>query len=102
VFKDPNVVPYIDQSVSTSGVTHQLSVRLAMGLSRVNDPADARPEHLLRAIAAVAAGYEAVNYWDVVYPDCERFTPEDMSVITDLVADVLEGGASSSGDELTA
>ncbi len=93
VFKDPSVAPYIDQSVSTSGITHQLSVRLAMGLSGVTDPAAVRPEHLVRAIAAVAAGYEAINYWDVAYPDCEKFAPGDMQVITGLVADVLEGGS---------
>jgi len=92
VFKDPSVAALIDQSVATSGVTHQLSVRLAMGLSRATDPADVRPEHLMRAIAAVAAGYETINNWHVVYPACERFTADDIDVITGLVADVLEAG----------
>lgn len=93
VFKDPSVAPYIDKSVSTSGITHQLSVRLAMGLSGVTDAADVRPEHLLRSIAAVAAGYEAINYWDIAFPECKRFSPDDIEVITGLVADVLEGGS---------
>ena len=92
VFKDPSVAPYIDDSVSTSGITHQLSVRLAMGLSGVTDPAEVKPEHLMRAIAAVAAGYETINNWHVVYPDCERFAPEDIAVITGYVSDLLEAG----------
>ena len=92
VFKDPGVAPYIDQSVSTSGITHQLSVRLAMGLSGATDLADVKPEHLMRAIAAVAAGYETINNWHVVYPDCERFAPEDIEVIAGFVSDVLEAG----------
>ena len=92
VFKDPGVAPYIDQSVSTSGITHQLSVRLAMGLSGATDQADVKPEHLMRAIAAVAAGYETINNWHVVYPNCERFAPEDIDVIAGYVSDVLEAG----------
>ena len=93
VFKDPSVAPYLDASVSTSGITHQMSMRLAMGLSGVSDVADVRPEHVLRAIAAVAAGYEAINYWHVAFPDCERFAPADIDVIVGLVVDVLEGGS---------
>jgi len=92
VFKDPGLAPQVDQSVLSSGVTHQLSVRLAMGLSGVTDPADVRPADLMRAIAAVAAGYEAINNWHVVYPECDSFSSEDIEVIAGLVADVLEAG----------
>ncbi len=90
VFKDPTVAPLIDQSVAMTGVTTQLAVRLAMGLSGVDDPADVEPRHLVRAIAAVGAGYEAANGWRVVYPECETFSDMDLKAISGYVTAVLD------------
>lgn len=90
VFKDPSVVALVDAEVSTSGVTHALSVRLAMGMADVQDPDDVPPAVLMRAIAAVGAGYEAITTWHVVYPEDEGFTPEGIEEIVGLVTDVLE------------
>lgn len=92
VFKDPGLALQVDHSVLSSGITHQLSVRLAMGLSGVTDPAKVRQADLMRAIAAVAAGYETINNWHVVYPECDRFSSGDIEVIAGFVSDVLEAG----------
>ena len=92
VFKDPSLAPQVDHSVLSSGITHQLSVRLAMGLSGVTHPEGVRPPDLMRAIAAVAAGYEAINNWHVVYPNCGNFSAADIEVIAGFVSDVLDAG----------
>ena len=90
VFKDPGLAPIIDGSLSTTGVTHALSVRLAMGLSHTDDPDKTEPQHLMRAIAAVGAGYEAVRNWHVAFPECDHFEEKDLEVIAGFVSDVLE------------
>lgn len=90
VFKDPTVAPLINQSVTQSGVTSQVAMRLAMGLSGVDDPEQVSRPHLLRAIAAVGAGYEATNSWHVVYPECDKFAEGNIDVIAGYVCAVLE------------
>lgn len=90
VFKDPTVAPLINQSVVHSGVTSQVAMRLAMGLSGVDDPEQVRPSDLIRAIAAVGAGYEAINSWHLVYPDCDKFADANIDVIMSYVCAVLE------------
>jgi len=92
VFKDPSVAPSVDHEVAKTGITHQLSLRLAAGLSGATEPGEIKPEHLIRAIAAVAAGYEAINNWQVVYPECKKFSAEDVDVISGFVSDILEAG----------
>ncbi len=61
-----------------------------MGLSGTTDQDAIRPLDLMRAIAAVAAGYEAMNNWSVAYPECERFADADVDVIAGFVSAVLE------------
>lgn len=91
VMKDPNLAPLIHDEKASSGITHRLAALLAMGLSGTTDPDAIRPEHLIRAIAAVGAGYEAINNWHVAYPECAaRFADADVDVITGFVVDVLE------------
>ncbi len=92
VFKDPSLAQLVDHTVLSSGITHQLSMRLAMGLSGTADPEGVQPAHLMRSIAAVAAGYETINNWHVVYPECALFSPDDIEVIAGFVSDVLEAG----------
>lgn len=92
VFKDPGLAPQVDNSITTTGVTHLMSLRLAMSLSGTDDPARVDPQHMMRAIAAVGAGYEAIRNWHFVYPECERFTEPELDVISSLVSDVLEAG----------
>jgi len=90
VMKDPNLAPLVHDEKATSGITHQLAVRLAMGTSGVKDVADVPPAHLMRAIAAVAAGYEAISHWHVAYPGSNGFVDADVDVIVGFVSNVLE------------
>lgn len=90
VFKDPLVAPLIGQDLTVSGVTAQISMRLAAGLSGVGDPAQAKPEHVMKAVAAVAAGHEAIHAWHQIYQDKSSCTRQDIEAITDLAVAVLE------------
>jgi AcrR family transcriptional regulator len=90
VLKDPTLAPLVHDSKATSGITHELATRLAMGLTGTSDRDRIRPQDLMRAIAAVGAGYEAINNWHVAYPECTRFFDADVEAITGFVCDVLE------------
>jgi AcrR family transcriptional regulator len=90
VMKDPSLAPLVHDEKATSGITHQVAQRLAMGLSNATDESAVRPLDLMRAIAAVAAGYEAMNNWSVAYPGCSSYGDADMDVIASFVSAVLE------------
>jgi AcrR family transcriptional regulator len=90
VMKDPNLAPLVHDEKAHSGITHQLAVRLAMGLSGATDVDKIPPQDLMRAIAAVASGYEAMNNWHVAYPGCVRYADADVDVIAGFVTAVLE------------
>lgn len=90
VMKDPSLEPIVSDQKASSGITHRLAVRLAMGLSETTHEEAIRPLDLMRAIAAVAAGYEAMNNWSLAYPDCQRFADADVDVIAGFVSAVLE------------
>ena len=90
VMKDPNLEPLVHDEKETSGITHRLALRLAMGLSGTTDEDAIRPQDLMRAIAAVAAGYEALNNWSVAYPGCDCYADADVDVIAGFVSAVLE------------
>lgn len=90
VMKDPSLAPLVRDEKAHSGITHQLAVRLAMGLSATRDKEAIRPQDLMRAIAAVAAGYEAMNNWNVAYPGCDCYEDADVDVIAGFVSAVLE------------
>jgi AcrR family transcriptional regulator len=92
VMKDPSLAPLIHNEKASSGLTLQLAERLAVGTSGCTDIADVPPAHLMRAIAAVAAGYEALSNWHVAYPGCDGFADVDVDVIAGFVSDVLEAG----------
>lgn len=92
VMKDPNLAPLVHNEKAASGLTLQLAERLAMGTSGVSDIAEVPPAHLMRAIAAVAAGYEAISNWHVAYPGSNGFVDADVDIIVGFVSDVLEAG----------
>ena len=92
VMKDPNLAPLVHNEKASSGLTLQLAERLAVGTSGASDAAHVPPAHLMRAIAAVAAGYEAISNWHVAYPGCNGFVDADVDVIVGFVTDVLEAG----------
>jgi len=92
VMKDPNLAPLVHDEKASSGLTLQFAQRLAIGTSGVSDIGDVPPAHLMRGIAAVAAGYEAISNWHVAYPGCNGFVDADVDVIVGFVSDVLESG----------
>lgn len=92
VMKDPNLAPLVHNEKATSGLTLQLAERLAMGTSGTSRVEDIPPAHLMRAIAAVAAGYEAISNWHVAYPGSNGFVDADVDIIVGFVSDVLEAG----------
>ncbi len=93
VMKDPNLAPLVHDQKANSGITHQVALQLAMGLSGTNDRDATRPLDMMRAIAAVGAGYEAISNWHVAYPQCTRFADADVDAIAGFVSDVLEAPA---------
>lgn len=92
VFKDPLVAPLVNQDLTVAGVTEQISMRLAAALSEVADPTEAKPEHVLRAVAAVAAGHEAIHAWHSIYPERLSWSAEDIELIAGMASAVLESG----------
>ncbi len=91
VFRDPMLGAAIDAEVADSGILRSVATMLAMGLSRVSSPDDVAPVHLIRAIAAVAAGEAALDNWRLAYPTSKHLTPDDQEVIVRLILATLEG-----------
>lgn len=91
VLKDPTVSQWVGQTVVESGAINQLTLRLAMGVAGVDDPQQIPPAKMIRAIAAVGAGYEAVCNWHLVYPECISVNPRDVDRIVGFVLAVLDG-----------
>lgn len=91
VLKDPSLAANLGTEIRGSGLLETLATQLAMGLSGVDDPAQVEPRHLIRAIAAVAAGEAASTQWHVAYPGCERYSDEDKAVLVDIIVTTLEG-----------
>jgi AcrR family transcriptional regulator len=90
VFRDPKLLAAVDAEVEDSGIIRRVAMTLAMGLSGVRSPAAVKPHHMVRAIAAVAAGEAAINSWRLVYPDRTHFSDEDQEVIARLIIATLE------------
>jgi AcrR family transcriptional regulator len=90
VFRDPKLVAAVDAEVEGSGIITRVATMLAMGLSGVRRPADVTPQHMVRAIAAVAAAEAAINSWRFVFPDRTHFSDDDQEVISRLVIATLE------------
>lgn len=91
VLKDPIVAQLVGQTMVESGAVNQLAMRLAMGISGVDDPQRVDPATMIRSIAAVGAGYEAIVNWHVVYPDCIDINSHDVDRVVGFVLAVLEG-----------
>jgi len=91
IFKDPGLAPAVGMEVQHSGITHRLATMLAMGKSGVDRVEDTKPEHMVRAIAAVGGVLAAIDSWHVVYPDCEHFSPEHQELMVSMVTSTLEG-----------
>jgi len=90
VFRDPKLLAAVDAEVEGSGIIQSVATTLAMGLSGVRRPADVNPLHMIRAIAAVAAGEAAIDNWRVVYPDRTHLSDADQEVIVRLIVGTLE------------
>jgi len=90
IFKDPQLKAVVGTELENSGVINNLAIELAKGLSGVDDVATIKPEHLVRASAAVAAGLAVIDAWHIAYPGHEKFTQEAVEYIGDTVATVLE------------
>jgi AcrR family transcriptional regulator len=90
VFRDPKLLAAVDAEVEDSGIIRSVAMTLAMGLSGVKSPAEVSPQHMVRAIAAVAAGEAAINSWRLVYPDRTHFSDDDQEVIARLIIATLE------------
>jgi AcrR family transcriptional regulator len=90
VFRDPKLLAAVDAKVEDSGIMGSVATALAMGLSGTRSPASVNPQHMVRAIAAVAAGEEAINNWRVVFPDRTHFSDDDQEVIARLIIATLE------------
>lgn len=90
VFKDPQLQSQLGVEIATSGITNVLAIELAKGLSGTDDPERIDPEHLVRASAAVAAGEAVLNAWHLVYQSTEKFTPDNIDYISDIVSRTLE------------
>ncbi len=91
VLKDPTVARLVGQTMVQSGAVNQLALRLAMGVTGVDDPQQVDPAKMIRSIAAVGAGYEAIINWHVVYPECIDVNSHDVDRVVDFVLAVLEG-----------
>ena len=90
VLKDPTVAQLVGRTMTQSGAVTHLAMRLAMGISGVDDPRRVDPAHMIRAIAAVGAGYEAILNWHLVYPGCVDLDPRNVDMVTNFVLAVLE------------
>ena len=90
VFRDPKLLAAVDAEVEDSGIMGSVATTLAMGLSGVQSPERVNPQHMVRAIAAVAAGEAAINSWRLVFPDRTHFSDEDQEVIARLIIATLE------------
>lgn len=91
VLKDPTVARLVGQTMVQSGAVNQLALRLAMGVTGVDDPQQVDPAKMIRSIAAVGAGYETIINWHVVYPECIDVNSHDVDRVVDFVLAVLEG-----------
>ncbi len=90
VFRDPKLLAAVDAEVEDSGIIQSIATALAMGLSGARRLADVRPEHMIRAMAAIAAGESAIDNWRLVYPERTHFSDDDQEVISRLVIATLE------------
>ncbi len=90
VFRDPALGAAINAEVEDSGIIRSVAIMLAMGLSGVTSPDDVVPAHLIRSLAAVAAGEAALDNWRLVYPASTHLSPDDQAVITRLIVATLE------------
>lgn len=90
VFRDPKLLAAVDAEIEDSGIIRSVATTLAMGLSGVSLVGDVAPQHMVRAIAAVAAGEAAIDNWRLVYPDCTHFSDDDQEVIVRLIVATLE------------
>jgi AcrR family transcriptional regulator len=90
VFRDPKLLAAVDAEVVGSGIIQSVATTLAMGLSGARRPADVNPLHMIRAIAAVAAGEAAIDNWRVVYPDRTHLSDADQEFIVRLIVATLE------------
>jgi len=91
VFKDPELESQVGEKVTNSGITRILAIKLAKGLSGVDDADKIEPEHLVRAVASVAAGQAVVDAWHLAFPGTDRFTAENIDYITGIVTRTLDG-----------
>lgn len=91
VLKDPTVAQMVGQTMVESGAVNQLALRLAMGVAGVDHPHKVPQAKMIRAIAAVGAGYEAITKWHVVYPDCIDIDSHDVERVVGFVLAVLDG-----------
>jgi AcrR family transcriptional regulator len=90
VFRDPKLVEAVDAEVEDSGIIQRVATTLAMGLSGVHRPGDVNPQHMIRAIAAVAAGEAPIEPLRHVYPYPTHFTDADQEFIVRLIVSTLE------------
>lgn len=90
VFRDPKLLAAVGAEVEDSGIIQRVATTLAMGLSGASRPKDVNPQHMIRSIAAVAAGEAAIDNWRLVYPERTHFSDEDREVITRLIVATLE------------
>lgn len=90
VFRDPKLLAAVDAEVEDSGIIQSVATALAMGLSGARRLTDVRPEHMIRAMAAIAAGESAIDNWRLVYPERTHFSDDDQEVISRLVIATLE------------
>ena len=90
VFSDPHVVARMHSDNAVVGVVNEIAGRLAAGLSGVETAADARPEHLVKAAAAVAASHEAMKAWPCVSGDKTQWTQADYESIARFATLILE------------
>ncbi len=90
VFRDPMLSAAIDAEVAGSGIIRSVATMLAMGLSGTTNPDEIVPAHLIRAIAAVAAGEAALDNWRLAYPTSTHLSLDDQDVITRLIVATLE------------
>jgi len=90
VFRDPMLGAAVNAEIADSGIIRSVAIMLAMGLSSVTSPDDVVPAHLIRSIAAVAAGEAALDNWRLAYPMSTHLSPDDQEVIARLIIATLE------------
>ncbi|PKQ26267.1 MAG: hypothetical protein CVT64_04000 [Actinobacteria bacterium HGW-Actinobacteria-4] len=90
VLRDMRAVQDMSGEATSSGLVQEIADAFAKGLSRVADVRDAKPDHRLRAFAAVSAAQASLEAYHLIHPDCVSLDPEDIASIEAMVARVLE------------